>query len=59
MVSKLTACGKDVWLGRIWEITPETVIGNDVSIGMGAIIQSTNSKIILCNYFTIWIDGRL
>lgn len=51
LVSKLAACGKEVWVGRNWKITPETVyIGNDVSIGVGAIIQSTSSKIILCNH---------
>lgn len=48
LISELAACGKDVWIGRNWRITPKSVyIGDDVSLGYGVTMQSMISKIIL------------
>jgi len=47
----MAACGKNVWIGRNWKITPDLIyIGDDVSIGVGSILQSTGSKIVLGNH---------
>lgn len=50
-LSQLEKCGQNVWIGRNCHFNGKYIkIGNDVSIGKGAIIQSTNSKIIIGNH---------
>ena len=50
LISELAHCGKNVWIGRNWRITPKNVhIGDDVSLGYGVTMQAMISKIILGN----------
>ena len=57
LFSKLGAYGQNVSIGRWTNIIPENLyIGDDVAIGNGAIIQSTNSKIVLGNHIMFGPD---
>jgi maltose O-acetyltransferase len=48
IVSRLKKCGNNVYIGRNCYLTPNTIsIGEDVYIGHGCTIQSTNSEIII------------